>query len=398
MGRLPEQAAQRPRRILLVTNFLPPGDSSEQARLICEHARSLISRGHEVRILAGGESNASATPAEEESAVHSRTKFKLLVASRDRDPRIACLPDAGEALADSHNRGLVRQAVEKFHPDLLIAGNLEGLGVGPVSAALDENLPVIHLVASSTPGYPVGEQPASPSYCIAACSDWCAAALQQGGYNPARLETVRPGVRVDRFFRLILPDKSKLRICFAGPVTPEMGAQVLVAALVRMHVFGVKFRAEIAGEAPDPQFLAELEEKVRINGAEEKISFIGALDRAGLASMYARNNVAVFPSELPEPSGIAQAEALAGGLVVVSSATGGAREIVSHFVNGLVFETAKELDLAEKLVALGKDPVSMNSMQRAGQARAVELSSESAVEKLETLIESVLSPAVAIQG
>jgi len=396
VGRVPAPAAERPRRILLVTNLLPPQDASENARIIWDHARGLISRGHEVRILAGGDLNGPKNPTDEDSAVYSRAKCKLRLLGPDRDSRIAALTDAGDSLADSHNQSLIRQAIEKFRPDLLLAGNLEGLGVGPVSAALGENLPVIHLVTGCSPGYPVEAQPAAPLYCIAACSDWCATALQQGGYAPARLETIRPGVRVDQFFRLLLPDKSKLRICFSGPVTPAKGAQVLVTALVRMHLFGVKFKAEIGGEAPDPQFLAELDDMVRNAGADEKVKFIGALDHAGLVSMYARSNVAVFPSEFPEPSGISQAEALASGLVVVSSATGGAGEIISHFVNGIVFESAKELDLAEKLLALSQDPVSMSSMQRAGQARAVELSVESAVARLETLIESLLKQAVGI--
>ena len=60
--------------------------------------------------------------------------------------------------------------------------------------------------------------------------------------------------------------------------------------------------------------------------------------------------VLVFPSRFEEPFGISQVEALAAGLVVVSTGTGGAKEIVRDGIDGLLFRAGDEADLAAKLI------------------------------------------------
>jgi glycosyltransferase involved in cell wall biosynthesis len=273
----------------------------------------------------------------------------------------------------------------------MLAGNLDLIGAGVLQAALTAGLPVLHAVANALPGYGETVQPRSPDYWMAPCSDWNGRALREAGYAPARMETVYPGARMDRFFRLFLPETAPLRICYASIVLPYKGPHVLVQALVRLRRRKIPFTAEIAGEAPDPEFLADLRDAVEAAGLEQQVRFPGFLDRAGLAAMFGRSNVLVFPSKFAEPFGISQVEAMAAGLVVVTSGTGGAGEIVRHETNGLVFNPDRPDDLAGQLGRLARDPALAARLQRAGQARAAELSTSQAVRRIEELVEEQIA-------
>jgi glycosyltransferase involved in cell wall biosynthesis len=166
---------------------------------------------------------------------------------------------------------------------------------------------------------------------------------------------------------------------------------VLVDALLRLHHAGVDFTAEIAGDCPDPAFLAKLREALSAAGLADRVSFTGFLDRSALSALFARNNVLVFPSQVPETFGISQVEAMAAGLVVVTSGTGGAREVIRHGVDGLVFPAKKPEELAQQLLSLARDPGQMTRLQRASQARAMTFAVEHSVEKIERLMEELLA-------
>ena len=100
--------------------------------------------------------------------------------------------------------------------------------------------------------------------------------------------------------------------------------------------------------------------------------------------------VLVFPSQVPETFGISQVEAMAAGLVVVSSGTGGAQEVIRHDQDGLLFPANRADELAQQLFSLVQDPGRMERLQRAAQARAVSFSVEHSVRKIEQLVEELL--------
>ena len=290
-------------------------------------------------------------------------------------------------LRDNHAR--LRTAVTKLNADLVLAGNLDLLGASILHPALGRKIPVLHTLANANPGYSLGEQPREAHYWVAPCSDWNGGVFKAAGYAPARVETLYPGAPINRFFRLFLPDTQRLRICYASLVLPYKGAGTLVQALGRLHDAGVEFSAEIAGDAPDPAFIAELHAIVQAKGMAHKVQFPGFLDRNGLSALFARCNVLVFPSRFEEPFGISQVEALAAGLVVVSSGTGGAKEIIRDKSDGLLFAAGDDAELANKLALLARSSGLMAKLQRNGQARATAFSVANAVKKIESLAAEV---------
>lgn len=92
-----------------------------------------------------------------------------------------------------------------------------------------------------------------------------------------------------------------------------------------------------------------------------------------------------------EPFGISHVEAMAAGLAVVSSGTGGSREIVRDGVDGLLFKPEDHTDLAVKLKSLTDDPARWAALARAGQARSLDFTVGRSVDRIEATFEELLA-------
>ncbi len=385
-----ERTAQ-PRRILLVTNLFPPEELGGYGRMMWEFAHGLRERGHEITVLCGDADYLRKTPTGEESTfeAHVARRLQLLGEWREGAPRLKGSP-AQLAKMAAANAGFVVQTARETGTEIVLLGNLDFLGADLLHATLSTGVPVLHTLANAAPGYEVAACPNSPLYWVAPCSNWNGRAFLQAKYQAARVETVYPGARIDRFYHFFLPDLRKLRIAYASLVMPYKGAHVLIQALARLHRAGLDFTADIAGEGTDPAFLTMLRNYIAEVGMTEKVRFTGFLDRNGLSALFARTNVLVFPSQFAEPFGISQVEALASGLVVVSSGTGGAAEIIRHGHDGLLFPATDPKALAERLAALASQPELFRTLQSNGQKRALNFSVDRAVAKIEQLMNAML--------
>ncbi|HVU15777.1 MAG TPA: glycosyltransferase family 4 protein [Candidatus Didemnitutus sp.] len=384
-------ATDRPLGIVLVTNLFPPQELGGYGRMMWEFAHGLIARGHRVRVLTSTATEFGKAPTADEVAMEAYVDRSLQLHGTWVGGRPAPVTDRAELVRRiTANSARLRRAIDEVKPDLVLAGNIDFFGVSILQSAFQARVPVLHALANASPGFSVAEQPREGSYWVAPCSRWNGDIFRQNGFTPARLETLYPGARIDRFFRFFLPDVRRLRICYASLVLPYKGADTLVDALGRLHEAGVDFTAEIAGDGPDANFLADLRARIAKRGMDSKVTFTGFLDRHGLASLFARSNVLVFPSVFNEPFGISQVEALASGLVVVSSGTGGAKEIIRDGVDGLQFAAGNSAHLAEQLTRLARDPALMASLQKQGQARAAQFSVEQAVLTIERLAAGML--------
>jgi hypothetical protein len=169
----------------------------------------------------------------------------------------------------------------------------------------------------------------------------------------------------------VLPALDKLRIAYAGIVLPYKGPHILIEALKRLQDRGLDFCCALAGTTTDVGFVNQLKRYVVASGMEDKIDFLGFLPRTQLKACFAKNNVLVFPSIVEEAFGISQVEAMAAGLTVVSSGTGGAKEIIEHGQNGLLFEPNNSESLAQGLLCLVENPGKWRAIAEGGRKQAI---------------------------
>jgi glycosyltransferase involved in cell wall biosynthesis len=98
-------------------------------------------------------------------------------------------------------------------------------------------------------------------------------------------------------------------------------------------------------------------------------------------------DVLIFPSIYEEPFARMTQEAMASGLVVVGTTTGGTKEILRHGETGLTFEPEDADGLAEQVSQLIVDPDLCSRLAQAGRKAVLE---NFTLDKMVTEIEAYL--------
>ena len=127
-----------------------------------------------------------------------------------------------------------------------------------------------------------------------------------------------------------------------------------------------RFELEIVGGGPDEHVLRDLADRM---GVGRDVRFLGALPRAEVAERYRAADLFTLPSSA-EAFGNVFAEALASGLPIVGSATGGIPDLVEHGSNGLLVAPGDVHALAGAIRYLAKDPELRTEMALRNRAKA----------------------------
>ena len=380
----------QPLRILILTNLYPPQAIGGYERAIADYARILHQRGHQVLVLTSNTKEHTVNYVLNSSELPVKCCFSLTGAWNNGQ----ALWFSSDELTSisSQNKTILIEEIQAFKPQVCLAGNIDFLGLELLEIILTSGIPIAHYVMNANPGYFPEQTPQFERYQYITCSSWLKEHLQAQGYPTETTQTIYPGAAVEEFYQSELPPHDRLRIAYASLVMPYKGADILVAALCLLQTLGIEFTATIAGGNFQPEFVEALQEMVESEGLSDKIQFPGVLSREELKQLYRTHNVLVFPSRFAEPFGISQIEAMAAGLTLVTSATGGAKEIVEHEKDGLIFESENPLDLADILSSLPQLPEAWKAISRQGQQRALsEFNQTKTVEQLERILEKLIT-------
>ncbi|NLK52705.1 MAG: glycosyltransferase family 4 protein [Syntrophomonadaceae bacterium] len=145
--------------------------------------------------------------------------------------------------------------------------------------------------------------------------------------------------------------EEKIVLCVARLVH-EKGVQVLLEALPRVLAVYPQTKLVIVGRGPGEGYLKHRAGQL---GITHQVYFTGYIDDQTRNQLYQSATVAVFPS-LYEPFGIVALEAMAAGVPVVVSDTGGISEIVKHGVDGLKAATGSADSLATQIIEILTNP------------------------------------------
>jgi glycosyltransferase involved in cell wall biosynthesis/Tfp pilus assembly protein PilF len=381
------QARIPPKKILVINNLYPPQEMGGYGRLLFDFTNILRNRGHSIYVLTSDSPYLGNTDGDKPDVHRS---FELFGGWEGGVCKTMENPADIIRIVRKNIAGL-EQVLKEFRPDACLLGNIDFLSKNIIDPMLDKKIPIIHHLGNQQPGYVVNETPKNRLYHLAAASNWLKNEIQNQGYPLKDISVVFPGALVEEFRMRIPPALDKLRIVYASIVLPYKGPHILINALKRLHDSGIDFYCSIAGTSTDQGFVDSLKSYVIGTGMEEKIHFLGFLAREELKNLFARHNVLVFPSIVKEAFGISQVEAMAAGLTVVTSGTGGAKEIVEHGVSGIIFKTEDDASLAEELIQLTKDPLKCQQIALAGQRRAIEkFDIERSVDSLESCFARLL--------
>ena len=178
--------------------------------------------------------------------------------------------------------------------------------------------------------------------------------------NPKQLFTIiENGVDTKRFFpdAAKRPEQEFIITPGASRVTERKGLNYLIEAIALLASKYPELRLKIMG---DGSAKADLEALVRARGLTKQVTFLGRIPREETAVYYQEASLFVMPS-LNEGMSNAMLEALASGLPIISTPTGGAAELIEEGKNGVIIpeKSAEAIAAAIEKFLQNKDFVTM---------------------------------------
>lgn len=366
-------------RILIVSNYYPPFEIGGWGQLTYDVTQLLRARSHTVHVLASNHRKDELTNSEEG-------------VSRDlhlESPDHICyrpIYSWQHRRHEAENQRTIEKLVADFAPDIVYVNGMWNLSHN-VAHTLETLCPgrVIYYMASYWPA----EIDAHTAYWVdEAVNPWLRLPKKMAGQLVRRLLiTSRPRNQLD--FRLVLcvsefmrqtivaqagipDDRTRVvyngidpqafpmramsttsgmtRLLYAGRLSPDKGVHIVVKALghLKQTQPDASICLSIVG-AGAPEYEAYLHQLVEQESVADWVQFRPRVPREEMASVLSAHDVLIFASIWPEPLARMVQEAMACGLVVIGTTTGGTPEILRDGENGLTYPAENAVVLAKKI-------------------------------------------------
>jgi L-malate glycosyltransferase len=224
---------------------------------------------------------------------------------------------------------------------------------------------------------------------------------EQKIFPPEKIRRIPNGIDVEHFerrarsfdtqrFRRLSGIRGRHVVGIAGELREHKGQEdfIRAAQAVAQQFADVDF--VIAGEdqSPRKEYRLRLERLVAELGLQNRVHFTGWLE--DVASLLPALDIFVSSSRV-EPFGLVMVEAMAAGVAVVATATGGAREIVLDGITGKLVAVGDAQGLARAIASVLADEGERRRMGERARLRASEhFSLERMVAETEALYTEVL--------
>ena len=172
-------------------------------------------------------------------------------------------------------------------------------------------------------------------------------------------------------------DNGPLRILCVGRLVARKGQHHLIEAVKRLADTGMDVRLELVGTGDAVGQYRKLAARL---GVEGRVEFAGYVPREAMPARYASAHVFALPS-YNEGMSVATLEAMAAGLPLVVTRTGGTTELVEHGVNGLTLEWADVEMLVSHIRCLANDRALAQSMGSRSRERAASMTWDDAADR-----------------
>lgn len=409
-------------RILFITNYYPPSDHGWGYMQLCEEvAEGLVAKGHEIAVLTSTRRDGLEIP-------RSYPVHRLLTIDPDwhRDRSAARQFFVGRRRREHEAIGHLKSLVNDFRPEMIFIWHAIGLPRVLLQAA-EQHAPTVYYLAGYLPELPdeyIAYWQAQPVRGSARLlkRPLARAALAQlrregkpvplqyehvicvSGYVRQRLveqDLISPNAVVihngvdlaaftpSRPTRRFVHENS-VSCLVAGRVVPEKGIHTVIDGFAQLAIRDDTFRLVILGDGP-PDYVAQLRDKVQALGLGNVVCFQPPVPRCDMPRILDHHDVLLLPSEYAEPIARSIQEAMAMGLLVIGTTTGGSGELLVHEQTGLVFEAGDAHSLATQIKRFIEEPTLAAQLAAAGQIRVREaFRIDQTISKIEAYLQTVL--------
>ena len=186
----------------------------------------------------------------------------------------------------------------------------------------------------------------------------------QAGYHVDHGEVIHCPVNTAIYDGVVKPSAEPLKdLLYAGRLSEDKGIFTALRAMLELknrfngmlHVYG-------KGE---PAYENMLHDYVRQHALP--VEFHSA-NPEQMPQVYRDHDALVFTSEWEEPFALTPLEAMASGLPVIGTLTGGTAELLSHGHNSLTYAAGNAGELASRILQLASDPQLRTNIAHEGQS------------------------------
>jgi glycogen(starch) synthase len=388
-------------RILFLSNFYPPARPGGYTQWCHEVAECLGERGHTIGVLTSRHERAKA-PTSEQSI------YRLLHLEGDLAYYQPLHFFTHWKKRHQENLVFLEQVIKDFSPDLIFVWGMWALSKA-LPARAEQLLPgrVVYYLSDYWPSAldmhttywqsPARSWPMQVSKRV--LSKVAMSMLAKEGQPDLKLEQVicvsarvrdllveaglpiqhariiHGGTDIERFLvvreRKFLP--GHLKLLYAGQLVRHKGVHTAIEAMARLvnegRINQITLTLVGSGHPDYEAFLHDLVERERLH---DFVTFHKPVSKDKMPAILQQFDVLIFPSIYEEPLARVTQEAMASGLVVVGTTTGGTGEILRHGETGLTFGPEDADGLAEQVNRLIIDPDLCCRLVQAGRQTVLE--------------------------
>jgi len=201
---------------------------------------------------------------------------------------------------------------------------------------------------------------------------------------------IHHGIRIADFATCETPvDRSA--ILFAGRISPEKGVHVMLQAvgLLKDKPLMLGRRISVVGPSPDLDYWHTVQKTARQITSSMQIDLRGQIPRRQVPNLLANHGIFVLPAVWDEPFSIGLLEAMAAGLAVVATSTGGSSEVLRDGENALVVRRDDPRELADALLRVLSDDDLRRRLARGARESVRRFDLDQSIDAIESHIHHV---------
>ena len=157
-------------------------------------------------------------------------------------------------------------------------------------------------------------------------------------------------------------------LLFVGSLSPHKGLHTVLDALALLAEDQdiSKLILRVAGSGHE-EHIRGIKIQIENLGLTERVNLLGRIDRTKMPELYRQAYALVFPSIWEEPLARATQEAMASGLPIITTLTGGTSELVRDGINGLTYQPGDVNGLADNIKRLWMNPTLARQLGKAAR-------------------------------
>jgi glycosyltransferase involved in cell wall biosynthesis len=410
-------------RILFLSNFFPPARPGGYTQWCHEVAERLAGRGHTIGVLTSRHELAKVPPGE-------KNIYRLLYLEGDLAYYKPLHFFARWQKQHRQNLMFLEQTVKDFAPELIFVWGMWALSKG-LPALAEQLLPgrVVYYLSDYWPSavdmhtaywqsptrhgpmhlpkrvlgkvalsmLAQERQPALKFERVICVSARVRDLLVEAGLPIRHARIIHGGTDTERFLEIHRRDfqSGHLKLLYAGQLVRHKGVHTAIEAMAKLvnerRIHQVTLTLVGSGHPDYEAFLRDLAKKERL---QDFVTFHTPVSKDQMPAVLQQFHALIFPSTYEEPLARMTQEAMASGLVVIGTTTGGTKEILKDGETGLTFAPEDADGLAEQIGRLIADPGMCRRLAQAGRQAVLEnFTLDRMVQEIEAYLQETVNAA-----